>query len=406
MAHRNKIKVVDIFAGPGGLGEGFSSFLVGNEAPFKIVLSAEKNPAAHRTLTLRAFFRRFGSPEDVPEEYYQIVRGELTSEDLVGDLAAEWRAAENEALLLELGPETSRLHDEIRARINTDEEPWLLVGGPPCQAYSLAGRSRNKGKKGYIAEDDIRHYLYREYLQILSEFAPPVFIMENVKGILTSAVNGKRMFPVILQDLHDPGKAVGAGSGAIYDIYPLSANADQEPYQPGEPDSRLDRFLVRAEDLGIPQARHRVILLGIKRGHGLATPQPMDSEDTVTVGEVIRDLPKLRSRLSKGDSTDGWFEAVEQQKQNVINVLARAEDLQDVRDNLIETQVLFDAPPASTRKPDGRVHIRYPNWYRDERGGRLMEQEVLSQYEEERRLRWQTRLACPSAGKGATAPRF
>jgi hypothetical protein len=132
----------------------------------------------------------------------------------------------------------------------------------------------------------------------------------------------------------------------------------------------------------------------------------MDSEDTVTVGEVIRDLPKLRSRLSKGDSTDGWFEAVEQQKQNVINVLARAEDLQDVRDNLIETQVLFDAPPASTRKPDGRVHIRYPNWYRDERGGRLMEQEVLSQYEEERRLRWQTRLACPSAGKGATAPRF
>src|SRR3546814_10462940 len=94
MAQTAKIKVVDIFAGPGGLGEGFSSFKTGNNSPFQIVLSAEKNRIAHKTLTLRAFFRRYKSAKDVPEEYYQIVRGEITPEDLDGEHANQWKEAE------------------------------------------------------------------------------------------------------------------------------------------------------------------------------------------------------------------------------------------------------------------------------------------------------------------------
>ena len=367
MAQTAKIKVVDIFAGPGGLGEGFSSFLAGKNSPFKIVLSAEKDPVAHKTLTLRAFFRRFKSPEDVPEEYYRIVRGEIGPEDLEGKSADEWKKAEKEALLLELGPESARLHKEIKKRIKTDEEPWVLVGGPPCQAYSLAGRSRNKGKKGYIAEEDVRHYLYREYLQILSEFAPPVFIMENVKGILTAAVGGKHMFPTILDDLHDPRHALGKRSGAIYDIYPLSADAAGGAYVQGESERGLHRFLVRAEDLGIPQARHRVILLGIKRGHGLVDPKPMERTPQVTIGEVIRDLPKLRSGLSKGDSDERWLDVVEQQQQKVLDVLANCDELEDVRDAVMDTQFLSDAPRSSSKKPDGRSHIKYADWYHDSR---------------------------------------
>lgn len=367
MAQSAKIKVVDIFAGPGGLGEGFSSFLVGNKAPFKIVLSAEKDPIAHKTLTLRAFFRRFKSPASVPEAYYQIVRGEIGPEDLEGHLAEEWKEAGKEALLLELGPESARLHKEIRARISTDKEPWVLVGGPPCQAYSLAGRSRNKGKKGYVAEDDARHYLYKEYLQILSDFAPPVFIMENVKGILTAEVAGKRMFPTILQDLHDPRRALGGRSQAIYDIYPLSADAMQDAYVTGESEKALDRFLVRAEDLGIPQARHRVILLGVKRDHGLKKPKPMQRRAQVSIGEVIRDLPKLRSGLSKGDSDEKWLAAVDQQKSKVLEALSGRQDLEEVRYAVMDTQFLSEAPRSSGRKPDGRSHIKYADWYHDGR---------------------------------------
>src|SRR5690606_691365 len=106
----------------------------------------------------------------------------------------------------------------------------------PCQAYSLVGRARNKGKREYVAEKDTRHFLYREYLEILTRFSPPVFIMENVKGILTARVNGKRIFPEILRDLHDPARALGnTRKGVIYDIYPLSADAVGGAYCPGEP---------------------------------------------------------------------------------------------------------------------------------------------------------------------------
>src|SRR3546814_3923594 len=102
MAQTAKIKVVDIFAGPGGLGEGFSSFKTGNNSPFQIVLSAEKNRIAHKTLTLRAFFRRYKSAKDVPEEYYQIVRGEITPEDLDGEHANQWRSEEHTSELQSL----------------------------------------------------------------------------------------------------------------------------------------------------------------------------------------------------------------------------------------------------------------------------------------------------------------
>jgi DNA (cytosine-5)-methyltransferase 1 len=368
---QDNIKVVDIFAGPGGLGEGFASFCSTNKQcrqPFKIVLSAEKESSAHRTLTLRAFYRRFGSTKLVPEQYYQIVRGELVPGQLTGSLAHEWEEAEHEALLLELGPESDRLHAEIRARVRGDQ-PWVLIGGPPCQAYSLAGRSRNKGKVDYVAEKDKRHYLYREYLQILSKFEPPVFIMENVKGILTSKVDGQRIFSTILRDLHDPGTALTDHQGALYDIYPLSADAVGGPY-PSDVGSGLDRYLVRAEDLGIPQARHRVILLGIKRGAGMRRPGVLKSEDRVHVGDVIRDLSKLRSGLSKGpDSSDRWLDVVEDQRNLVLKALRNRPALMDAADAVRYAVFLRDAARTSTKKPDQRVHIEHATWYHDPRLG-------------------------------------
>lgn len=370
MGKGSKIKVVDIFAGPGGLGEGFSSFSPQGRAdhPFNIVLSAEKEATAHKTLTLRAFYRRFGTPEQVPEEYYRIVRGEIEPADLKGNLATEWKAASHEALLLELGPESPRLHTEIDSRVGKNE-PWVLIGGPPCQAYSLVGRARNKGNREYIAENDHRHFLYREYLQILSKFAPPVFIMENVKGILTARVNGRRMFPDILRDLHDPGRAMSGASNGLYDIYPLSADAIGGAFVPGEPEKGLSRFLVRAEELGIPQARHRVILLGIRRNAGLRAPSTLAGVAPVSVGQVIRDLPRIRSALSKGDSTEGWMREVESQRKLVLGILGRRNSLWDVSDVIDGVDFIAGADRKSERRPDGRSTIAHGDWYHDPRLG-------------------------------------
>jgi DNA (cytosine-5)-methyltransferase 1 len=69
----DRIPVIDLFAGPGGFAEGFSSFPSGAEKHFRICLSIEKDPYAHRTLELRSFFRQFPRGQ-VPEDYYQYLR--------------------------------------------------------------------------------------------------------------------------------------------------------------------------------------------------------------------------------------------------------------------------------------------------------------------------------------------
>ncbi|MFD1693568.1 DNA cytosine methyltransferase [Azotobacter chroococcum] len=90
----------------------------------------------------------------------------------------------------------------------------MLIGGPPCQAYSIVGRARNQAKADYKAEDDHRHFLYKEYLRIIRERQPTVFVMENVKGILSAKVNDQRIFSNILRDLSDPHQALHKGGVA------------------------------------------------------------------------------------------------------------------------------------------------------------------------------------------------
>src|SRR6266496_2780727 len=96
------IPVIDLFAGPGGLGEGFSSLLRNRERAFKITLSIEKDEHAHRTLELRAFVRQFPAHQ-TPDDYYAYLAGNVTREELFERHPAEAFRAGNEAWLAELG---------------------------------------------------------------------------------------------------------------------------------------------------------------------------------------------------------------------------------------------------------------------------------------------------------------
>jgi DNA (cytosine-5)-methyltransferase 1 len=97
------VPVIDLFAGPGGLGEGFSSFRCsGAHAPFRIHLSIEKNPIAHSTLRLRSFYRQF-SETAVPEQYYDVLRGKLSMNELYDAFSEEAFAADREAWNATLG---------------------------------------------------------------------------------------------------------------------------------------------------------------------------------------------------------------------------------------------------------------------------------------------------------------
>lgn len=149
MAVCDPIPVIDLFAGPGGLGEGFSAARFRGQHIFRIALSIEKDPHAHATLMLRGFFRQF-TGRRVPEAYYEHLRGELARDDLYARYPAEAQRAAQEAWHAELGG-ASAPPDLVRRRIRQSlagAKAWVLIGGPPCQAYSIAGRSRNRGVRG------------------------------------------------------------------------------------------------------------------------------------------------------------------------------------------------------------------------------------------------------------------
>lgn len=304
------VPIVDLFAGPGGLGEGFSSV---EGDPFRIIVSAEMNSSARDTLRLRAFYRllkrRGGKALD---SYYRFCNDKSDSAfDSTNEDA--WIEAGEEARQLELGkPEDNeKLDRQISAHGLGPDKHWVLIGGPPCQAYSLVGRARNRGKVEYRPEDDHRHFLYKEYLRIIQKYRPAVFVMENVKGILTATVGGKKIFETILQDLSDPDKAMGMpASGSGYRIHSLTCATS---YSAKDVPRKIDvhDFVIKAEQHGIPQARHRVILIGVRDDIGLGTPGRIEEASEVTVERVIDSLPKLRSRLSKEpDSNEGWGEVV------------------------------------------------------------------------------------------------
>ena len=285
-----QIPVIDIFAGPGGLGEGFSAYMPSDatqQPPFRIAISAEMEANAARTLRLRAFFRQFPVGQ-APLSYYNYVAGRA-AEPWTESTKAEWLAAGEEARQLTLGgaSDDAFLHERI-CRVAKRDEPWVLIGGPPCQAYSLVGRSRNIGKLGYKAEDDHRHFLYTHYLKILRDFQPAAFVMENVKGILSSKVGGELMFPRILEDLHRPG----GKKGPTYQIVPLVVSESTK-------EANGSDFVLRAEELGVPQARHRVVLLGLIEGINVSSGKRLTPmKERFSVAEVIGGMPRLRSGVT------------------------------------------------------------------------------------------------------------
>lgn len=306
---KQPLQVVDLFAGPGGLGEGFSSLNEGSS--FQVIVSAEMDPHARSTLRLRAFYRALKERNPAAlSDYYNYCESPEVRQPWSDRSRAQWVEADDEARQIRLGsPEGNAELDRILEQKLDTSRPWVLIGGPPCQAYSIVGRARNKGNSEYKAEDDQRHFLYREYLRIIQSKRPAIFIMENVKGILSSQVGGEKIFPQILRDLADPDLALGF-TGADKPKYKICSLVSEDVYESGtDPLSiNLNNFVIRSEEYGIPQNRHRVILVGVSEDFaGQLSGFKLKTKSSPTVGEMIKGLPKLRSTLSRGrDTADVW----------------------------------------------------------------------------------------------------
>ena len=417
-----EIPVIDLFAGPGGLGEGFSRYghYFNDNIAFRTRLSIEKDKVAARTLRLRAFVRAF-SGQTIPDCYYNYVCSTTPAdkEKWATEMAKlpEWKAADEEAWNATLGEVLfTELHNRIEEAVR-GHDLWCLLGGPPCQAYSVVGRSRRMGigegirqsgndelqkaereRKAEAFYKDDKHTLYREYLKIVAIHQPPFFVMENVKGILSSRLDdGSYVFDKILKDLADPWEAI-AGEDLPHEVLAKYTPDKKFGYAihsfVASPDKmsgcyRKVDYLIRSEDYGVPQERHRVILLGIRDDLKLA-PSPLEkTEARTTLAQVIGDLPALRSgrsgrirhkvRTEKTDTAAAWIEAVKSETGKIIK------DVGD-KDPAIR-QVMKDAlerlDPDLTR---GGAFVRWDawkesahelaHWYRDDSLGGVLQHET------------------------------
>lgn len=154
-----------------------------------------------------------------------------------------------------------------------DKQLDVIIGGPPCQAYSIAGRIRDKdGMK-----NDYRNYLFESYLKVVNRYNPKFFIFENVPGILSASPDGEPIIEKIKKRFDECG-------------YTILEN--------------LKKAIIDVSEYGVPQNRKRVIILGVSKKYFGEKADIIVNEfynkylnkyktNKTTVRDAIGDLPKL-----------------------------------------------------------------------------------------------------------------
>jgi DNA (cytosine-5)-methyltransferase 1 len=309
------IPVIDIFAGPGGLSEGFFSVEEDGERLFDIRFSVECKNEPFETLRLRAFFRQF-PPGLVPRDYYRFMRGEIDLDRLYHLWPEQTSNAKKETWQATLGEcDQDELDSKIKDGIGGCSN-WVLLGGPPCQAYSTYGIVGNRTRLGYSQQADVRFRLYREYIRVLAQHVPAVFVLENVPGILAARSGSGYIIDELLQGLAKPGDFAFREYGlwpeaSHYRLFSLTSGLCGIG---GDPRA----FLVRAEEFGIPQSRHRIIIVGIRDDLDPSGFHTAESTGQTSMQSVLNDMPPIRSALSKERDSDlawrGVFSGLEDEE--------------------------------------------------------------------------------------------
>lgn len=188
-----KYTFIDLFAGCGGLSEGF--YRMG----FKALAHVEINHWACETLRTRMKYYGYKNIEK------EVIEHDITAGDIISKISEATKGI----------------------------SPDVIIGGPPCQAYSTAGRVRD----GKGMAQDPRNFLFESYVKILEHFRPKFFVFENVTGILSAKVNGKLILPQVLSAL-----------GKEYKIID---------------DANI--LLHNTANYGVPQLRRRIIIMGVRK---------------------------------------------------------------------------------------------------------------------------------------------
>ena len=243
------MRYIDLFAGAGGFSEGFK------RAGFEPVAHVEVDPAACFTLKTRLAYY-YLTENSKPDIYIKYLKGEITRDQLYSFIPADILES---VINLAIGDKTNRKIFQIIDKLNGRKHIDVIVGGPPCQAYSLVGRARDKnGMQG-----DPRNYLYIQYGRFLIKYKPKLFVFENVPGLL-SAKEGK-YFKNIQRYFRRLGYIV-------------------------------KDFKINANEFGVLQNRKRVIIIGWQKDLDFSIGDlTVQINIKHKVKAIFQDLPKLEA---------------------------------------------------------------------------------------------------------------
>lgn len=283
-----KFYSIDLFAGCGGLSEGFK------QEGFESVAQVEMDKWACETLKTRHIYYQL---KNLKKEslYQKFLMDRICRDDILSKFSEIKELISYTVIQSEFGKE---IFDVILKKIENARKFHsvgkfhVVTGGPPCQPYSIVGRARDPNGM----ELDGRHFLYRHYLQILESLQPDFFVFENVPGLISAEIKGQGILLQMLDDFRN-----------ISPRYEIAPRFDEYPKNPQE-------YIIDSTRYGIPQKRKRVILIGYRKSllskNGeiknifrkiLATGKPRYSGSTVT--DAIGDLPPLKP----GEGSDSWF---------------------------------------------------------------------------------------------------
>lgn len=247
----SSLTYIDLFAGAGGLSEGFI------REGYTPIAHVEMDQAACFTLRTRIAYH-YLKANNKYNIYLSYLKGEISRSKLYeyipGDLL-------NSVINLPIGDENnSKIHELISKQLqkrNVD----LIIGGPPCQAYSLVGRARSEDNM----QSDPRNFLYIQYAGYLEKYQPKMFVFENVIGIESAGGDGyylKEMEKLFLEKGY-----------------------------------RMQLFKVEANNFGVLQKRKRIIIIGWKTELNIEIPNlaAIKIHNKFTVNQVLSDLPKIKA---------------------------------------------------------------------------------------------------------------